>query len=438
MVIGRSAESVTSTGQADDDTANGPLQSVLGGFDLTDLDRYGVGFPHDVFTRLRRDAPVLYHPPGHTADGEGFWVLSRYAEIAQAGSDIALFSSQGGGGRADGGTHIDDLPTGIYGGVMLNMMDDPRHDLFKRLLSPPVSEPALGGLEPRLRQLAGEIVTKAVRRGACDFQIDVTAGMALQSIALVLGVPEQDWPRFFGWTDVAMGYEDRDTGVVTDRSQSSLADMFNYGAGLITAKRAAPGNDLLSALACGGFPEDAGEQPLTEFERQVFFNLVSLAGTEPTRGAIAIGMLALSEHPEQWQALRADRSLLPGAIEEMLRWASPTPYNRRTATRDSEIGGTRIRAGEKVTLWWASANRDETVFPDPFRFDILRDPNPQLAFGIGGHTCLGERLGRLEMRVLFDVLLDQVAEVHVTGPVKWARNNKHIVVLRMPVELVRS
>jgi unspecific monooxygenase len=147
-------------------------------------------------------------------------------------------------------------------------------------------------------------------------------------------------------------------------------------------------------------------------------------------------MLALAQHPGQWQALREDRSLLPGAVEEILRWASPTPYNRRTATRDTEIGGMPIRTGEKVTLWWASANRDETIFTDPFTFDITRQPNPHLAFGTGGHDCLGEQVGRMEMRVLFDTLLDQVEAAELTGPVMWAKHNKHTVVLEMPVRFI--
>jgi cytochrome P450 len=228
-----------------------------------------------------------------------------------------------------------------------------------------------------------------------------------------------------------MGYEDRTTGEVSDRSQEVLAEMFNYGVASLAAKRAAPPTDeMLSALAHGQWEGDA---PLTDFERQANFNLLALAGSEPPRGALSIGMLALAEHPDQWAALRADRSLLDGAVEEILRWASPTPYNRRTVTRDTELRGTPLRAGEKITLWWASANRDESVFADASTFDVRRDPNPHVAFGMGGHTCLGERLGRLQMRVLLEALLNHAESVEPAAPATWARNNKHVVALTVPV-----
>jgi cytochrome P450 len=167
----------------------------------------------------------------------------------------------------------------------------------------------------------------------------------------------------------------------------------------------------------------------------MLFNLLVAAGSETTRNSIAVGVLALVEHPAQWLALRDDRRLLAGAVEEILRWASSTPYNRRTATRDVTLGAAQLRAGDKVTLWWASANRDENVFAEPFRFDIRRDPNPHLAFGHGTHFCLGAALARLEIRVLLDVLLDRVETVAVTGPIEWGRSNKHTGVRRMPVAL---
>lgn len=407
------------------------LPAALGGFDLTDLDRFAAGFPHEVFARLRREAPMLYHPGGRTNEGEGFWVFSTYADVVEIGSDIDLFSSEGGGGRANGGTHINDLPQGIFGGVMLPMMDDPRHALLKNVLRPALRPDVLASLAERLRDRADAIVAKAVGEGTCDAQHTISRELSLTTVALLLGVPESDWGKFFSWTDVAMGYEDRHTGEVSDRSQEVLTEMFNYGVELLAAKRAAPLNDeMLSVLAHGQWE---GEAPLTDFERQANFNLLALAGSEPPRGALSIGMLALAEHPDQWEALRADRSLLDSAVEEILRWASPTPYNRRTVTRDTEYKGTALRAGEKVTLWWASANRDESVFENASTFDIRRDPNPHVAFGMGGHTCLGEQLGRLQMRVLLETLLNRAERIEPTGPATWARNNKHIVALTVPV-----
>ncbi|WP_409182858.1 cytochrome P450 [Amycolatopsis sp. VS8301801F10] len=411
------------------------LPEILGGFDLSDQDRFAAGFPYDVFARLRESAPVLRHPPGRTRDGEDFWVLSRYHDIVEAAQN-PVFSSQGGGSREGGGTHLDDLPAGTYSGGMLNMMDDPRHRLLKDLVAPMVTGTGLGKLEPVVRDRAAAVVSRAVKLGSGDFQTAVAGRFSVEIMAALLGVPAEDWDRLIGWTDVAMGYEDRDSGESSERSQSVLLDMYNYSRELVAAKRADPGDDFLSGVIHADLPEVEGVAPLSDYEREVFFNLLSLAGTEPTRNAIAIGMLALAERPDQWRALRADRSLLDGAIEEMLRWSSPTPYNRRTATEDIEFGGHLIRKGEKVTLWWASANRDPEVFPNPDAFDIRRDPNPHLAFGHGTHTCLGLTLARSELRALFTELLDQVAQVRLTGPVPWARNNKHTVALEMPVEFV--
>jgi len=167
----------------------------------------------------------------------------------------------------------------------------------------------------------------------------------------------------------------------------------------------------------------------------MFFSLIIAAGSENTRNSIAIGTMALTEHPDALEKLRNDRSLLPKAIEEILRWASSTPYNRRTATRDVQIGGQQIQAGDKVTLWWASANRDEAVFTDPYTFDIERNPNPHLAFGRGTHFCLGAALARMEIRVVLDALLDRVGKVSLTGPVEYVRSNKHAGVRHMPVRL---
>lgn len=427
------------THQADQDSPPdvvAGLPEVLDGFDLTDHGRFVQGFPHHVFTRLRREAPVLLHPPGLSKDGEPFWVLSRHADIARVAADPA-FSSKGGGGRVHGGTHIDDLPQGIYAGVLLNMLDDPRHRMVRDAVLPGVTGAAAAALEPRLREIAADLVSDAVDSGTIDFQTELAGPFAVYAMGELLGMPVEDWKQLFRWTQIALGYEDRGAGEMTDRSLTALIESFNYGARLLEQRRAAPTGDFVSLVGRCALPEGQGEAPLTNYERQVFFNLIFLAGSEPTRGAIAIGMLALADHPDQWRALRADRSLLPGAIEEVLRWASPTPYNRRTATQDTRIGDTVIRAGEKVTLWWASANRDEDVFADPFRFDIRRSPNPHLAFGHGTHTCLGnDVLARQELRLFFDALLDRVEEVRPTGDVTWARHNKHTVVLRMPSTLV--
>ncbi|MFD0662092.1 cytochrome P450 [Thermocatellispora tengchongensis] len=373
---------------------------------------------------------MFFHPAASTADGEGFWVLSRYEDIKAAAADPA-FSSQGGGGRVGGGTHIDDLAPGVHAGTMLNMMDDPRHQAIRDAVSPSVDAAALAAMEPELRAIAEDLVARAVEGGEGDLMVDVAGPFAITAALLLLGVPRRDWPPLRAWADVSMGFDDREAGVDTERSQMARVALYQYGTGALKARAADPGRDLLSLVARAELPD--GERPMSAYEREVFFNLILGAGSEPPRNAIAHGLLALAEHPEQWKALREDRSLVPGAVEEMLRWSSPTPYNRRTATRDVELGGTLIRAGEKVTFWWASANRDESVFADPDVFDIRRDPNPHLAFGFGAHGCMGERMGRLELRLVLEALLDRVGELRPAGPVRWARSNKHTVILNLPM-----
>ncbi|MFC3435759.1 cytochrome P450 [Nocardia seriolae] len=400
--------------------------------DLTDLDRFAHGFPHAVFDRLRTEEPVWWHPPtAHTPGGEGFWVISRYADIVAVAGDSDTYSSESGGQRSGGGTLIEDLPVDWAVGVLLNMMDDPRHAEVRRLLTPSVAPRTLKLIEDDLRQRAATIVDAALGKGDCDFLIDLAAELPLQAVAQLLGVPQEDRHQLFGWANVTLDYDDRDLGEATARSQAALAETRAYGARLLAAKTADPAEDLMSLAAHATIDG----QPLTDMEKAMLFSLLIAAGSETTRNSIAVGMLALIERPEIWRSLRADRSRLDGAVEEMLRWASSTSYNRRTATRDTELGEQRIRAGDKVTLWWTSANRDEAVFPEPHRFDIGRRPNPHLAFGRGGHFCLGSNLARMEMRVLVDALLDRVETTELTGPVEYTRSNKHTGVRHMPVRL---
>jgi cytochrome P450 len=410
--------------------------------DLTDLDRFAHGFPHELFTELRRAAPVWFHPPtAHTPGGEGFWVLSRHADVSDAAHDAATFSSHRGGAREGGGTLIEDLPSGFAAGVLLNMMDDPRHRHLRRLATPSVSPRALARLETDLARRTDAILDAVAEHGACDLVTDVATELPLQAIAHLLGIPQEDRHELFAWANATLDYDDRELGQTSDKVRAAQAELFQYGTKLLAEKRRTPGDDMLSAVAHGRIPASTGEgadEPPAELELQMLFNLLIAAGSETTRNSIAAGLAALIEHPDEWRALRDDRSLLPRAVEEMLRWASSTPYNRRTATRDVELRGETIRAGDKVTLWWASANRDEEVFADPFRFDVRRDPNPHLTFGYGNHFCLGAALARTEMRVVFAGLLERFTEVELDGPIEWTRSNKHTGVRHMPVRFVRS
>ncbi|GAA1368701.1 cytochrome P450 [Streptomyces beijiangensis] len=414
--------------------ADAELPAVLGGFDLTDQAGYAAGVPYDVFARLRREAPVFYHPQGRTADGDGFWVLTRHADIARAASD-PVFSAQGGGSRAGGGSHLDDLPFATLAGVLFAMMDNPRHDRVKKLLAPAVTGAVALGLSDELRSSAHHLLQSALdATGPVDFVDDVAEPFALQSIAVLLGAPRADWPQLTAWVHEVLGFIDRRTGEIDEHSRATFVEMQQYFGRMLDAKRADPADDLGTLLAVGEIEGDS--TPLTAKEREANANLILITGLEQPRNTVAGGVLALAHHPEQWQKLRADRTLLTSAVEEILRWNPPNPYNRRTATQDVDLHGTLIRAGEKVTLWWPSANRDESVFAEADTFDITRDPNPHLSFGHGIHLCLGEQFARLQLRLFLTELLDTVAEIRLTGPVVHAPNNKHTVLLDMPVELV--
>jgi cytochrome P450 len=265
----------------------------------------------------------------------------------------------------------------------------------------------------------------------------VAAELPLQAIAHLLGVPQADRHQLVAWANVTLDHDDHDLGEQSDRGAEAAAAMFAYGTELIEAKRAHPDGAMIAAVANARIEgEDGRPAPLDEIEVQMFFNLLIAAGSETTRNSIAGGLRAFMDRPDQWRRVQEDRSRLPSAVEEILRFTSSTTYNRRTATRAVEVGGQAVAAGDKVTLWWGSADFDERQFADPFDFDVSRDPNRHLAFGHGSHFCLGASLARLEIRLVFDVLLDRVASVEPTGPCEWTRSNKHTGIRHLPVRYV--
>jgi cytochrome P450 len=405
----------------------------LDDIDLTDLSLFAAGFPDEAFTRLRREAPVWWHEPtSHTPDGTGFWVVSRHADMQAVASDAETFSSARAPDAPGGGTLIEDLPYGFAAGVLLNMMDDPRHHRIRRLVTPAVAPRALALLEGELRARAAAILDRVTPNGGCDFLVDVAVELPLQAIAMLMGIPDEDRHDLMAWTNATLTYDDRELGTRTVASEQAAAAMASYGSALIDAKRAEGGDDIVATVALATIEvDDGGYEPLSDLELLMFFNLLIAAGSETTRNAIALGMAALIDHPGQWDLLRRDRSVWPTAVEEILRWSSPTLYNRRTATRDVEVGGQKIRGGEKVTLWWASANRDEAVFADPFRFDLGRTPNPHLAFGHRSHFCLGASLARLEIRIMLEELQARFERLSLDGPIERFRTNKHAGVKHM-------
>jgi cytochrome P450 len=400
--------------------------------DLTDLRNFADGFPHALFAELRRDGSVFWHEPTeHTPDGEGFWSVVCHAETLAVMRDALTFSSETGGTRPFGGTILPDTPVA---GHMLNMMDDPRHQRIRRLVSNGFTPRMITRLEAELRRRTAARIEVALEEGACDFLVDIAAEIPLQAICILLGVPERDRHELAEWVEYTFDFRDRDAFEETDASRHAAAELGRYGTELIAEKREHPGDDLLSVVTHASLSDEEPPQ-LTEAEIQSFFFLLFAAGADTTRNAVAGGLHAMLDAPAELARLRADRSLLSTAVEEMVRWMSPAAYNRRTVTAPTELAGHAMGAGDKVVFWEASANRDELVFDHASRFDVGRDPNPHVGFGHGAHHCLGANLARLEMRVLYDELLDRVRDIELAGPPEWTRSNKHNGIRHLPVRL---
>jgi cytochrome P450 len=317
-------------------------------------------------------------------------------------------------------------------------MDDPRHQRIRRLVTPAVAPRALALLEGELRARTEVILDAVAGAGRCDFLMEVAVELPLQATAMLMGIPHEDRHDLMTWSGASLTYDDRELGATSAAVQEASAAMAAYGSTLLARKKADGGDDILATVAGAVIEgEDGTTAPLSDLELLMFFNLLVAAGSETTRNAIALGLAALIEHPDQWRQLQADPSLIGGAVEEILRWSSPTLYNRRTATRDAVVAGRPIRAGDKVTLWWVSANRDEDVFDDPFRFDIRRQPNAHLAFGYRSHFCLGANLARMEIRIMLEELLRRFEDFRLDGPIERFRTNKHAGVKHMPVTFRR-
>ena len=403
--------------------------------DLTDLDNFASGFPHHLFDRHRAEAPVYRHEPtAHTPAGEGFWSVATYDEVLTVLRDPVTYSSETGGDRPYGGTVLQDLP---IAGQVLNMMDDPRHARIRRLVTKGLTPRTVQRLEDDLRQRTVKLLDGIGDGDTVDFLLDVAAELPMQAICLLLGVPEADRHELFECVEHTFDFRNRESFESTPEIQASQAKMFQYGVDLIAAKRAQPTDDMLS-VAVHATLTDVDPPTLTDGELYAFFSLLFSAGSETTRNAIAGGLVALIDRPAQLDALRDDLELLPGAIEEMLRWTTPSPMKRRTATVDTSLGGCAIGAGDKVVVWEGSANRDDKVFGNGGEFDILRQPNPHLAFGHGVHFCLGANLARLEMKVMFEELLPRFSTFALAGPVEWTRSNRHTGIRHLPLTLGRA
>jgi len=370
------------------------------GIDLLDPDTFRNGAPHEFFRRLRAEAPVSWHPE---RDGPGFWALAKHADVVAVSRDHETFSSWAGGVMTP---DLDPLALAMNRMMLLNM-DPPAHTKLRNLVNRGFTPRQVARLEPRIRELASGIVAAVTPAGRCDFVSQVAGELPSALIAELMGIPIADGRRLYELTERMHSAGD------PEGTQRAAAEMLSYAAALRARKRAEPADDIASVLLAA---EIDGAR-LSDIEFDLFFLLLINAGGDTTRNLVAGGMLTLLEHPEALAALRREPHLLPGAIEEMLRWCSPVMQFRRTATHDAEIRGQRILKGQKVVMIYPSANRDEEAFAEPERFDIRRAPNPHVAFGGGGaHFCLGASLARLEIRCLFHAVLEGLHEIDLDGP----------------------
>jgi cholest-4-en-3-one 26-monooxygenase len=376
--------------------------------DLTDSAVFAEGVPHDWFSFLRTNAPVWWH---EEQDGPGFWAVTSHAACTQVNRDHENFSS------ARKATFIWELPEDELAQqqmLMLNM-DPPLHTRYRRLVNKGFTPRTVNQLHDRINAATDAIIDSVIETGEADFVTDIAAELPLVVIAELLGVPHEDRHRMFDWSNRMVGHQDPEYQSSEEAAAQAAMELYAYASDLFATKRVDPHEDLMSVLTG---VEIEGEQ-LSELELELFFLLLTVAGNETTRNLISGGMATFFDHPDQWELLRNDRSLLPSAVEEMLRYVTPVMNFRRQSTSRFELGGQTIDEDQKVVFFHISANRDEAVFDDPHRFDITRDPNPHMAFGAGGpHFCLGANLARMEIRVMFDHLLDRMPEMRLAGEVE--------------------
>jgi cytochrome P450 len=404
--------------------------------DLSSIDFWGqpAASREAGFAALRREKPISFHkefePPPNVPlpRGPGYWALTKHRDVLEVSRNPERFCS----GK---GTNIPDLPEAFneFFGSMINM-DDPKHGRLRRIVSRGFTPRALGKLEAGVQRRAKQTIDRVIDKGACDFVSEIAAPLPLEIICDMMGIPESQTKFVFDKTNLILGLGDPEyvpegTNVLMAAltAGQALAGLLND---LAAERRKQPQDDLTSALLAA---ELEGES-LTQPELASFFVLLVAAGNETTRNAISHGMKALTDFPDQRKKWWADfEGVAPTAIEEIVRWASPVIHFRRTATRDTELSGQKIQAGEKVVLWYNSANRDEDVFADPYRFDVTRTPNEHVGFGgPGPHHCLGANLARREMRVMFREIATRIPDLEITGPPEMLRSNFIHGIKRMP------
>ena len=409
--------------------------STLADVDLEN-DVFAERVPHETFALLRREAPVWWYD---WPLGRGFWCVTKHADVAAVSRDTKTFSSAH-------GANLEDLDeeARVARQSMLET-DPPRHTRLRSLVGPPFTPRAVRAYENVLRDLTSVVLDRALPLGEFDFIEEIAKEVPIRVLARLLGVDEADTDKLIDWGDRMIANTDPDFADVLHDSPESeryrllpfrspaALELFEYGHRVAAKRREDPQDDLVSKLVQA---EIDGER-LSEREFDTMFLLLVVAGNETTRQAIAHGMLALLERWDQWERLREERAVLwKTGADEILRFACPVLHFRRTATRDVELRGEVIRTGDKVVVWYVSANFDEEVFDEPLRFDVDRTPNPHLTFGGGGpHYCLGAHLAKLEVQVVFDALLARIGEMELAGPVGRVRTNFTNALKRMPVRV---
>lgn len=392
--------------------------------DVYSPDSYTAGIPHAQFAWLRANDPVHWqqHPEGY-----GYWVLSKHADVLQVSRDHKTFSAE------RGFVMVDDLPQDILEMARNQLlgMDPPKHGPLRRAVITRFTSRMLAELEPRVRQIAREVMAQISTPTSVNFVESLAGDLPTAVICSMLEIPRDMWPQIRRWSDLQTSSSDPDLGGTREEVNQASVAMGTYGFELAMERKDKGGDDLISLL----INQEVEGHLVSEMEFASLFIQLTVAGNETTRGLISSGMHELLQRPVLLQQLREHPEQLPAAIEEMLRWTCPLHYFRRTAVADSEIRGQKIKAGDRVVMMYSSANFDEEVFVNPLEFDIGRDNNPHMAFGHGIHLCLGANLARMEARVFFEEFFAHFEAIESEGEPVFIRSNSIHGYKDMPVRL---
>lgn len=397
-------------------------------FDLTAPETYRGGVPRDVFKYLRQEQPVFWHEDPE--QGVGFWAVTRHEDLDFVSKNPQLFSS------AERTCFLMEPPPDRLEIMRMQMinMDPPQHLKFRRLVRSAFTPRKVDSYEARFREIAVDIVDKAVQGGKCEFVEDMAAELPLIAICELMGVPLEKRRRLFELTNTMLGMSDPELTTTEEDGETAMAEMFMIAHEMAELHKANPGDDIVNVLLTG----TVEDEPLTDEEFCHFFLLLIVAGNETTRTVTSQAMRMLMEHPDQYQMLADNPDLLEGAIEEFLRYEPAVIAFRRTAMEDMELAGQQIKQGDKVEIFYQSANADESVFSDPEVFDITRQQredvrNGHRSFGVGEHFCIGSHLARLELKVIFEEILKRVRNPRLDGEINWLRSNFIHGIKKMPI-----